>query len=293
MPSPHDPIAFSIAGLTVRWYALFILTGIIAAILLIRALAKRRGMDPEFILDVAPWVVFGAIVGARGYYILLKFGYYLHHPGDAINVREGGLTIHGALVMGAALVAYFCWRRGQRFFAWTDVIIPGVALGQAIGRWGNWANQEAFGHPTNYFWGVAIDPNRRPPQFAQFTHFQPAFLFESIFDLINMAILAWLALRLPRSHRLREGDVLWIYCILYGTGRFFIERIRTDSLYIGPLPAAYWLSFSLIAIGAVMLIVRHTVWPGAFAQPPAVAASEGAAAQAGPMDAVVSAPGEP
>lgn len=277
MPSPHDPVAFSTAGLTVRWYALFILTGIVAAIWLIRALARRRGMDPDFVLDAAPWVVFAAIVGARGYYILLKLNYYLHHPDEAINVRLGGLTIHGALAAGVAMVAYFCWRRRQRFLAWADVIIAGVPLGQAIGRWGNWANQEAFGTPTSLPWGVRIDPDRRPPEYAQFTHFHPTFLYESLFDLVNAAILSWLVLRQPRSRALLEGDVLWIYCILYGAGRFVIERIRTDSLYIGPLPAAYWLSFALIAIGASMLLLRHTVWPGRPADDPDLVADAAAA----------------
>jgi len=276
LPSPHDPIAFSPGGLTVRWYAIFILCGIIAAILFVRWLAIRRGMDPTFLLDVAPWVVLGAIVGARGYYILLKFGYYIHHPYDAIDVREGGLTIHGALVVGAAMVAFFCWRYGQRFFTWTDLIIPGVALGQAIGRWGNWANQEAFGTPTRHFWGVAIDPARRPAQYAQFTHFQPTFLYESVLDLATALVLAWLVLRQPRRRWLREGDVLWLYCVVYGTVRFVIERIRTDSLDIGPYPAAYWLSWALILVGATMLVVRHTVWPAPHVPPPAATAGGGA-----------------
>lgn len=274
MPSPSNPIAFSIGSLSIRWYALFILCGIIAAISLIYWLVQKRRMDPDFLLDVAPWVVFGAIIGARGYYILLKFSFYIHHPEEAINVRTGGLTIHGALVAGAAVIAYFCWRRHQRFFAWTDVIIPGVALGQAIGRWGNWANQEAFGTPTSLPWGLKIDPAHRPPQYLQYTHFHPTFLYEMILDLINCVVLAWLALRLPKSKTLREGDILGIYCIAYGIGRFAIESIRTDSLYIGPLPAAYWLSFALIAIGTGLLIARRTIWPPA---PLPVAATDPAA----------------
>src|SRR3712207_4387836 len=97
MPSPADPVAFTLFGIGIRWYAIFILAGILAAVWLVHALARRRGMDPEFPLDVAPWVVFAGIVGARAYYLLLRWGYYLDHPGQALNVRLGGLTIHGAL----------------------------------------------------------------------------------------------------------------------------------------------------------------------------------------------------
>ena len=262
MPSPADPVAVTILGVAIRWYALFILAGILAAIWLIGALARRRGMNPDFVVDGAPWVVFAGLVGARLYYLLLRGGYFLDHPAQALNVRLGGLTIHGALAGGILMLAYLCRRAGQRFLAWADLIVPGVALAQAIGRWGNWANQEAFGTPTDLPWGVAIDPLRRPAAHADASHFHPTFLYESLFDLANAAFLAWLALRVPRSRSLRDGDVLWLYLVLYGLARFLIERIRTDSLYIGPLPAAYWISFGLIAVGLAMLIVRRTAWTG-------------------------------
>ena len=267
MPSPSDPIAVEFFGLAVRWYALFILAGIVGAVWLVRALARRRGMDPEFVLDIAPWVVFGAIVGARLYYILLRWDDYVDDPADAVNIRLGGLTIHGAIAAGAAILAYVCWRHGQRFLAWADLIVAGVALGQAVGRWGNWANQEAFGTPTDLPWGVEIAPSRRPAEYLDADRFHPTFLYESLFDLANAALLTWIVLRMPRDRRLREGDALWTYLLLYGIARFLIERIRTDSLYIGPLPAAYWVSFGLIALGASMLILRRTIWPGRAADP--------------------------
>ncbi len=257
MPSPSDPTAITLFGIGIRWYALFILAGIFAAIWLSRALARRRGLDPEFPIDVAPWVVLAGMVGARVYYLLLRADYFLAHPDQALNVRLGGLTIHGALAGGIAMFAWLCRRAGQRFLAWADLLIAGVALGQAIGRWGNWANQEAFGGPTDLPWGVAIDPGRRPDVYADAATFHPTFLYESLFDLANAALLSYLALRLPQSRFLREGDVLWIYCVTYGVARFVIERLRTDSLYIGPLPAAYWLSIGLIFLGLTMLILRH------------------------------------
>ncbi len=263
MPTLDDPVAFSFGPVEVRWYALFILAGIAAAIVLIRWLAARRGLDPEFVLDMAPWVVFIAIAGARLYYVLLKTDYYTANPADAVNLRLGGLTIHGALIAGIITVYVFCRLRGERFLTWIDLLVPGVALGQAIGRWGNWANQEAFGTPIDLPWAVTIDPARRPAGYEGFSTFHPTFLYESLFNLANAIVLSWLVLRLPRTSWLRAGDVAWIYFIFYGVARFVIERIRTDSLYIGPLPAAYWLSFALIGFGAAMLLLRRTIWTDA------------------------------
>jgi phosphatidylglycerol:prolipoprotein diacylglycerol transferase len=262
MPVLHDPIAFSLGGFDVRWYALFILSGIIGAICLSYVLAEVRGRENpaisgEFLLDIATPVVILGIVGARIYYVLLKWDYFVDHPGEAINIRTGGMTIHGALIAGLVTTWWLCRRNNQSFFAWIDLIAPGVALGQAIGRWGNWANQEAFGTPTDLPWAVRIDPERRPVGYEFDETFHPTFLYESIFNLANAIFLSWLVLRLPRTRWLRDGDVAGLYLILYGIARFVIERIRTDSLYIGPLPAAYWMSYGLIGAGLALIVGRR------------------------------------
>lgn len=262
MPTLDDPVAFSIFGLTIRWYAIFILAGIFAAIQVVQMLAARRGLNPDFILDIAPWVVLGSLVGSRLFYVLLKWDYYIDHPIDAVNIRLGGLTIHGAVITGVALVFWFCRRAHQRFLRWTDPIVVGLALGQAIGRWGNWANQEAFGTPTDLPWAVTIEPSRRPDRYLDASTFHPTFLYESLFNLFNVLVLSWIVLRIPRSRFWREGDALWVYLMSYGIGRFLIERIRTDSVYLGPLPAPYWSSFAFIAVGFTMMLLRHTVWSG-------------------------------
>jgi phosphatidylglycerol:prolipoprotein diacylglycerol transferase len=254
MPSPSQPIAFSIFGVDVRWYALFMLAGVVAGLLLARFLAGRIGLDPDWVFDAAPSVVLFAIVGARSYYVVLRGEYFVSHPAEAINIRLGGLSFHGALFIGTIAFAVLCHRARQPFLWWSDAVVPGVALAQAIGRWGNWANQEAFGTPTTAPWGLWIDPERRPPQFADVERFHPTFLYESLFNLANAALLSWIALHIPKSTRLGHGDVLGIYLINYGAARFLIERVRTDSLYLGPLPAAYWLSWGLVAIGAGLLI---------------------------------------
>jgi len=263
MPTLNDPVAISLGPIDVRWYAIFILSGMIFGIGLVYWLAAKRGLDPEFALDMVPWVIVLGVVGARGYYILLKWDYYVEHPEEALNIRLGGMTIHGAIVAGVLTVIVLCRRNGEPFFQWADIMVPGLALGQALGRWGNWANQEAFGTPTSLPWAVHIDLDRRPVGYEQFSTFHPTFLYESIFNLVNAIVLTWLVLRLPYLRRLRAGDVAWFYLIGYGIVRFIIESDRTDSLYIGPLPAAYWFSFALIGAGVLMFVLRRTVLAGA------------------------------
>lgn len=261
MPSPLDPVAIAIAGIEIRWYALFMLGGVIAGLVLTRFLATRLGLDPDWVLDAAPWIVLTSILGARVYYVALRADHFALQPWDAVNIRLGGLSFHGGLIAGVATFAALCWRSRQPFWKWTDAAIPGVAIAQAVGRWGNWANQEAFGTPTRLPWGLAIDRGQRPPGFVDAERFHPTFLYESLFNAANALLLSWLALRIHRSRALHHGDVLAIYLINYGLARFLIERIRVDSLYLGSLPAAYWLSWALVAAGiALMLYLRR---PGA------------------------------
>jgi len=262
MPTLHDPIAFSIGPLDIRWYALIILGGIFAAIALSSWLAARLGRDPEFMLDIAPVVVFLSIAGARAYYVLLEWNRFRHHLGEAVNLRTGGLSIHGAIVVGIIVLVVLCRRAHQPVLTWMDLIAPGVALGQAIGRWGNWANQEAFGKPTSVPWAVTIDPSRRPAGYEQFSTFHPTFLYESVFNLLNAVVLSWLVLSRPKLAWTRSGDVTGIYLIAYGVARFVIEQMRTDSLYIGPLPAALWLSMALVVGGAGLMIATRILTPG-------------------------------
>ena len=262
MPVLHDPVAISLGGFDIRWYALFILSGMIGAIALSSFLAEIRGRETpgitgDFLLDIAPPVVIIGLIGARLYYVLLKWDYFVDHLDEAINVRSGGMTIHGGLVAGVLTIWWLCRRARQPFFTWIDLIVPGVALGQAIGRWGNWANQEAFGTPTDLPWAVKIDLGRRPEGYEQYETFHPTFFYESVFNIANAILLSWLVLRVPKTRWLRDGDVAGVYLILYGSVRFIIERIRTDSLYIGPLPAAYWLSFGLIGAGLLLIVGRR------------------------------------
>jgi phosphatidylglycerol:prolipoprotein diacylglycerol transferase len=274
VPVVHDPVAFHIAGLTVRWYGLFILAGILVGLQFSRMLAARRGLDPEFVLDMAPLVIVAAVIGARVYYLLLRNHYYRSHPHELISLQLQGLTIHGALVAGIATFVWLCRRRGEPVMRWADVVIAAVPIGQMIGRWGNWANQEAFGTPTSLPWAVHIDLDRRPPEYAQFATFHPTFLYEGLLDLLIAAVLIQLLLKGPGTAWFRDGDVLGCYLILYGIARLIVEHIRTDSLMIGPLPAAYWLSGALVVAGTAVLSARRI---GPLAGRPSHAISESGA----------------
>jgi phosphatidylglycerol:prolipoprotein diacylglycerol transferase len=259
MPSLSDPIAISLGPLDIRWYAVFILIGIILAALLASRLTHLRGEDPEIILDMAPWVVFGAIAGARIYYVLLEWDRFVDDPLWALEIRSGGMTIHGAIIAGALMIWLYSRRLGNTPWFWMDMIVPGVALGQAIGRWGNWANQEAFGTPTDMPWAVTIDPTRRPAGYEEFSTFHPTFLYESVFNLLFAAALSWFVLKGPRFPWFRNGLAVGIYLVGYGLARLPLESIRTDSLYIGPWPAAYWMSAGLIMAGITVIVWRMSM----------------------------------
>ena len=257
MPSPSSPVAFSIGPLEVRWYALFILSGIILGTLVAAGIARRRGQNDAFLLDAAPIVVIAAVVGARLYYIALEWRFFADHPDRIVGLQLRGLTIHGALIAGIACFWWLCRRHHEDFLRWADTIIVGVPVGQAIGRWGNWANQEAFGRPTDLQWGVRIDPHRRPAEFFTAEQFHPTFLYESLCSLAIAVVLTIAVLRFGKRAAWRNGYALALYLILYGVVRLAIESMRTDSLYIGPWPAAYWLSGALIVSGCVLAsIVR-------------------------------------
>lgn len=258
MPSPADPVAISIGPLELRWYAVFILTGIVAGISVARWISRRRGQQDELILDAAPVVVLGAVIGARTYFVLLEWRYFADNPDQIVGLQLRGLTIHGALIGGIAVFWWLCRRRGESLLRWADTVIVGVPVGQAIGRWGNWANQEAFGRPTDLPWGVEIDPSRRPAEFASAAMFHPTFLYESILSLVIAAAVAWIVLRLGVRPWWRDGYGLAAYLIMYGGARLIVEPMRTDSLYIGPWPAAYWFSIGLIGAGAAILLLRRS-----------------------------------
>lgn len=282
-----DPIAFSIGGLTVRWYGILIMLGVIAGAYLASWLARRKGENPDHLWNMVPIVVFTAIAGARLYWVFLSWNTCCaDDPLQAFNIRGGGISIHGAIAFGALAIWLYTRYHRLNFWRWIDIIVPAMALGQGIGRWGNFTNQEAFGNPTSLPWGIYISPEHRPAAFAASEHFHPTFLYESIYNLAACALLAWLCLRVDRDRRLRNGDCLWFYLIGYALARFAIETIRTDSLNLGPFKAAHVLSGILLLVGVAGLLWRHYGWNGEDKTP--VANDAGDAAPGAPIEATTS-----
>ncbi len=236
-PNGFDiPLPFLNTSFHIYFYGILITLGVVAAAFMGQAEAKRRGMNTEVIWDALFWVVVAGIIGARIWHILtpplsmqeqgITTMWYLTHPLDMLNIRNGGLGIPGAVIGGAVALWIFCRRRKISFLVWADTIVPGVALAQAIGRWGNFFNQEVYGLPTNLPWGIYIDPLHRIAPYQDSNYFHPLFFYESLWNVLNMAVLLWLARRFDKW--LKPGDLFLIYAIMYSIGRFGLEFIRVD-----------------------------------------------------------------
>jgi phosphatidylglycerol---prolipoprotein diacylglyceryl transferase len=250
MPTIPDgfniPIPFLNQSFHVYFYGILITIGVIAAAFLGQAEAKRRGMNPEYIWDALFWVVLAGIIGARIWHVLIPgtevlvpdpatgklvnpyFVGGIPRVLDMINLRKGGLGIPGAVIGGAVALWIYCRKKSISFLSWADVVAPGVALAQAIGRWGNYFNQELVGFPTDLPWKMYVDPARRPAGYAQSEYFQPLFLYESLLNVVSMAILLWAARRFEKW--LKPGDIFYLYAILYSVIRFSLEFLRVDHI---------------------------------------------------------------
>jgi phosphatidylglycerol:prolipoprotein diacylglycerol transferase len=259
------PSGFNIGPIPIRFYGIILMLGAVAAAFLSVREARRRGQDPEVVWDGLVWVIIGGIIGARLYHILtpppsmLEQGitthYYLTHPLDALAIWHGGLGIPGAVIGGLLAMYLFCRKNNVNFGVWTDIAAPGVALGQAIGRWGNFFNQELYGTPTDLPWGIFIEPQFRLPEFAQYTHYHPTFLYESLWNLGNMALLLWMGRRY--ADRLKTGDLFLTYLIGYPIGRFLLEFMRLDSPVIGTINTNQIFMLVVALASGAAIFMRH------------------------------------
>ncbi len=269
---PDDPYVFRIVFLglpiAVRWYGVLIMIGILLAAWLSMRRAQARGYDPEHVWNQITIGLIMGIIGARLYYVAFMWDRFAGNPLAIINLTTGGLAIHGALIGGVLAALIYSHRQHLPFWDWVDTCIPGFLLGQAIGRWGNFFNQEAYGVPTSLGFGVRIDPAYRLPPFNDMqlyppnVLFHPTFLYESLWSLIGVGLLLWLDHRWgrprPTGRRwLQPGDLFFVYAIYYSLGRFWIESLRIDSLYIGPLRTAQIISLVFMLAGAIVLYINH------------------------------------
>lgn len=258
-------IGFLVGPFCIRYYALIIVSGTIAAAFLTAYQAKRKGENPEFVWDVLSVVLICGVIGARIWHILtpqpsqVEMGittwYYLTHPLDAVAVWRGGLGIPGGVIGGALGMYWYARRRKEDFQVWADLAAPAVALGQAVGRWGNFVNQELYGAPTNLPWAISIDPQHRVPGFENFERFHPLFLYESLWNLGNMFLLLWLSRN--RADLFRKGDLALVYLIVYPVGRFLLEFLRLDASQLGGLNANQTFMAVVAVVAAGMLVIRH------------------------------------
>ncbi len=237
-----DPVAFTVFGFDIRWYGILITVGIVVATAISMYRAPRHGISPDRVLDVIIWSVPIGIVGARAYYVFFQWDNYAGDLKSILNIRQGGLAIHGGLIFGIGTAVILCLLWRIRPFNLMDLVLPCVALAQAIGRWGNFFNSEAHGGPTDLPWGILVDGVK----------VHPTFLYESLWCLLLFVVLSVID-----RHRTFEGQVACLYGILYSLERFFVESLRTDSLMLGGLKQAQVISLVIIAVCAVLYVVLY------------------------------------
>jgi phosphatidylglycerol:prolipoprotein diacylglycerol transferase len=258
-------MGFQIGQYTIYYYGIIIMLGAIAAAWLAAVEARRRGQSSDIVWDGLVWVLIGGIIGARIWHILtppasmVEAGYttmyYLTHPLNAINIRAGGLGIPGAVIGGLLAMYIFTRRRKLEFAFWLDVAAPALALGQAIGRWGNFFNQELYGSPSNLPWAITISPEYRLPGYENQATYHPLFLYESLWNFGIVVLLLWLGRKY--QDRLINGDIFLVYLIAYPLGRFLLEFLRLDPARVGGININQTIMLLVAIVSAVALIWRH------------------------------------
>lgn len=239
-----DPIAFNLFGkIEIRWYGILIAIGLVIAIVIAYYLAKYRNLKADEIINFAPFAIIGGIIGARLLHVLVNIPYYAKNPSIIFAYRQGGLAIQGVFIGGVIALIVFARIRKVSFWAIADMIAPGLAIAQSIGRWGNYFNQEAFGRPTSSRIGIFIAPQNRPVDYINSEYFHPTFLYESVANLILFIMLICMHYWFKKKpDKYPNGLIFCVYLIIYSLYRIFIESYRIDSSYVGPIKVVYIIS---------------------------------------------------
>ncbi|MDO5441520.1 MAG: prolipoprotein diacylglyceryl transferase [Bacillota bacterium] len=241
LPVPN-PIAFTIFGVSIRWYAICLTTGMIVAVLLAYYRAPKKLLSPDRLLDFFVWCAPAGIIGARAYYVIFRWSYYKDHLDQILHFRGGGLAIHGTIIAVVISMYFVAKHYKEDLLSWIELTAPCWPLAQAIGRWGNYFNSEAHGIETNLPWAIFAD--------GKWVH--PTFLYESIWCFLLFIFILWW----DESGRTQfKGQLVCFYMIFYSLERFFVESLRTDSLYIGPFRQAMVLSACAFVLGIVLYII--------------------------------------
>jgi phosphatidylglycerol:prolipoprotein diacylglycerol transferase len=261
LPSPPSPVVFEAGPLALSYYGFFIALGVVVATWLTGRELTRKGYDGYVLaLEALCFVIPLGLIGARLYYVVANYAQYASNPFPAVlEVWVGGLNIYGAVAGGFLGVVLFGWYRGINALTFADAAAPGVVLGQAIGRLGDYFNQELFGKPSGLPWAIRISPANRPAEFADARSFHPTFLYEAIWNVLVCLVLLWIARRF--SERLLAGDVFLLYAILYSVGHFLVEALRVDPvpfLIAGSIRGDLIVSCVLTLGCILILLLRHS-----------------------------------
>ena len=235
-----DPVAFTLFGMDIMWYGILIGTGFVLAIIICYKRAPKHGIQSDHILDFAIFLIPASIVGARAYFVIFSWENYAGDFWKILNTRNGGLAIHGGIIAGIIVGLLVCKYHKINFLELADLVLPTVALAQAIGRWGNFFNSEAHGGPTDLPWAIYAD--------GQYVH--PTFLYESLWCFALFWFLLWLDKR-----RAFPGQLACLYGMLYSLERGLVEQLRTDSLMIGSFKQAQVLSFFVFVFCLALYII--------------------------------------
>ena len=258
IPSP-DVSYIELGPLRIHFYALFILTGIILALLLTESRLKARGVEAGVALDVSFWAIPFGILGGRFFHVITHPNDYFYPGADLLapfRIWEGGLAIYGALLFGAVGAYIGARKSGIKLSSYLDAVAPGILLAQAIGRWGNYFNNELFGLPTDLPWGLEIPSSNRayPAGLPEGVLFHPTFLYESIWSLVGVAIL----LAADKRFNLRWGRMIGLYFIYYSVGRIWVEAIRIDpSEIVLGLRINIWSAIVGIVVGLAVMVISY------------------------------------
>ncbi|KQU57664.1 prolipoprotein diacylglyceryl transferase [Rossellomorea marisflavi] len=254
---PIDPIAFELGPISVHWYGVIIGLGIALGMYMVIRESKRQGLHPDTFIDLLVWAIPIAIISARIYYVAFEWNnYYADHPEDIIKIWNGGIAIHGALIGSVLTTIVFAKVRGLSFWKLTDIAAPSLIVGQAIGRWGNFINQEAHGREVSrqFLENLHLPRFIIDQMYIDGSYYHPTFLYESLW---NVVVLILLLIIRRKVKSLRRGELFLTYVIGYSIGRFFVEGMRTDSLMLGDFRFAQVISVALIVAAIVTMIYRR------------------------------------
>lgn len=247
-----EKVALDLGPIQIYWYSIFIFIGMLVACFLIYKEAKKRGIDEDFLVNLTFNTIIIGIIGARLYYVLFNLSYYLDNPVEIFQIWNGGLAIHGGIIAGLLFIIYYCKKHEVNLWKMLDIIVVGLIIAQAIGRWGNFFNSEAYGPITTaaHLKSLGIPQFIIDGMYILGEYRQPTFFYESVWCLFG-----FLAMLIIRQYKyLKIGQLTSFYLIWYGTIRFIIEAMRTDSLMLGPLKMAQLVSLVFIVSGIIIFI---------------------------------------